>query len=174
MSGRTDTVRYDRIQTPSTPTVSRQSTLQVLQLEEDYSLRWMCNIPHEPVHDRINVSFERFVLNWVITSLSNLLKSAVVPKYGNQLFAGLHLYSLLLTYVLGFTHQTLYMCRQKNMDGFRNEGSILAFHWAVIVLKNQPCSFRIANTAHHFVVILKFCVWIVLKWIIRGSSPSRI
>jgi len=39
MSGRLDTVRYDRIHILITPTVSRQSTLQVLQLEEDFNLR---------------------------------------------------------------------------------------------------------------------------------------
>jgi len=68
-------------------------------------------------------------------------------------------------------HIRLYKCADtKNTDDFRKKESILAFHWAVIVLKNQPFSFQISNTAHHFVIILTF----VLMWKIRGSSPSRI
>jgi hypothetical protein len=39
----------------STPTVSGQSTLQVLQLGEDHNLRSIWNISHTPFHDRIDI-----------------------------------------------------------------------------------------------------------------------
>jgi len=151
MSGRLDTVRYDRIQILSPPTVSRQSTLQFLQLEEDYNLRWIWNIPRAPFHDRINFSFEPFVLNRVVPLLGNLLQSAVVPKQGNKLFAGLHFYSLLLLTYLILNIRLHTSADTKNTEGFRNKRSVLVFHWAVIVLKNQPFCFRISNTAHAFV-----------------------